>query len=171
MLSSEGISAVRVERLARSLDVTKGSFYWHFRNHGELLSRLRQYWADVRTIKVDLSESRTATEAEAMLLWVLRRIILEDAKRYDPAMRAWALFDPATAVTVRHVDEARLGYVKELFLQIGFDQKEAELRSRMSYYYVIGENAAGIDRTPEDRLAFLDVWHRWLTSPPQIREA
>ncbi len=167
MLASEGISAVRVERLARSLGVTKGSFYWHFRNHGELLSRLLQYWADSHTVRVD--ESRTPAEAKAELLSVLRRIILEDANRYDLAVRAWALFDSLTAEVVLRVDETRLAFVKELFLRMGFDPEEADLRSRMSYYYVIGETSAGIDLAPEDRLAFLDLRHRRLVDRTPIR--
>ena len=32
MLAAGGIDAVRVERLAAVLKVTKGSFYWHFRD-------------------------------------------------------------------------------------------------------------------------------------------
>ena len=161
-LADEGVSAVRVERLARSLGVTKGSFYWHFKSHGELLAKLGEYWADEHTIVIDSSEIQSQADAEAMLLRVLRRIILEDANRYDPAMRAWALFDSLTAEAVSRVDEARLAFVKDLFVRMGFDREEAELRSRMSYYYVIGESLAGIDSTPEDRLSFLDRRHRRL---------
>ena len=31
-LAKSGITAVRVEPLAKKLKVTKGSFYWHFRS-------------------------------------------------------------------------------------------------------------------------------------------
>ncbi len=168
-LANEGVSAVRVERLARSLGVTKGSFYWHFKSHGELLARLREYWADEHTIVIDSSSDQNQADAEAMLLRVLRTIILEDANRHDPAMRAWALFDSLTAEVVRRVDETRLGYVQDLFIRMGFEREEAGLRSRMSYYYVIGETLAGIDRTPEDRLAFLDLRHQRLVDRTTIR--
>ncbi len=168
-LAAEGVSAVRVERLASSLGVTKGSFYWHFKSHGELLARLRQYWADEYTIRVDSSETQSQPDAAAMLLWVLRRVTLEDANRYDPAMRAWGLFDSLTAEAVRRVDETRLAYVTDLFLRMGFDRNEADLRSRMSYYYVIGESFAGIEKTPEDRLTFLDLRYQRLIDRATIR--
>ncbi|MEE9208172.1 MAG: helix-turn-helix domain-containing protein [Gemmatimonadota bacterium] len=168
-LAAEGVSAVRVERLARSLGVTKGSFYWHFKSHGELLARLRDYWASHHTVVVDAYETQGPAEAETMLLALLRRIILEDANRYDAAVRAWGLFDSLTAEAVLRVDETRLAFVKELFLRMGFDREEAEFRSRMSYYYVIGETSAGIDRTSEDRLAFLDRRHRRLVDRTPIR--
>ena len=170
-LALEGVSAIRVERLARSLGVTKGSFYWHFKSHSELLARLREYWTDEHTVAVDDSQAQDAAEAEAMLLALLRQIIREDVNRYDPAMRAWGLFDALTAEAVQRVDNARLAYVKRLFLRMGFDREEAELRSRMSYYYVIGESSAGIDRTPEDRLAFLDRRHARLVDRTPIRQA
>ena len=35
---SEGLAAVRVEPLARSLGATKGSFYWHFHDRAELVA-------------------------------------------------------------------------------------------------------------------------------------
>ena len=36
VLREEGIQGVRIERLARDLGVTKGSFYWHFDNLDDL---------------------------------------------------------------------------------------------------------------------------------------
>lgn len=44
-LRQGGVGAVRVERLAARLGITKGSFYWHFRNRGDLLDALLEYWA------------------------------------------------------------------------------------------------------------------------------
>src|SRR5262245_30715593 len=39
-----GPDAVKVERLARKLRVSKGSFYWHFKNRQELLEYLLREW-------------------------------------------------------------------------------------------------------------------------------
>ena len=43
-LASGGIAAVAVETLARDLAVTKGSFYWHFRDRAALLKALLADW-------------------------------------------------------------------------------------------------------------------------------
>ena len=48
-LSEHGIESVRIEVLARDLGVSKGSFYWHFRDRGELLDRLLARWEDAET--------------------------------------------------------------------------------------------------------------------------
>src|SRR4051794_41809345 len=39
-----GVEAVRPEKIARDLQVTKGSFYWHFRNREDLLEALLHEW-------------------------------------------------------------------------------------------------------------------------------
>ena len=44
-LRKGGVSEVRVERLAAALGITKGSFYWHFRDRGELLEAVLEHWA------------------------------------------------------------------------------------------------------------------------------
>jgi len=44
-MASSGIEAVAVEPLARSLGVTKGSFYWHFPNREALMRRALELWS------------------------------------------------------------------------------------------------------------------------------
>ena len=45
-LLNGGVEAVRVERLSRDLRVTKGSFYWHFKDREELLELLLREWEE-----------------------------------------------------------------------------------------------------------------------------
>jgi AcrR family transcriptional regulator len=51
-LRNSGIDAVRVEPMARLLGVTKGSFYWHFKDRGEFLDGLLEYWETEMTDKI-----------------------------------------------------------------------------------------------------------------------
>ena len=44
-LRKGGVAGVRVERLAADLGITKGSFYWHFRDRGGLLEALLEFWS------------------------------------------------------------------------------------------------------------------------------
>ena len=39
-LSEEGIDKVKIAPLARVLAVTKGSFYWHFKDRNDFLEQL-----------------------------------------------------------------------------------------------------------------------------------
>ena len=45
-LEQGGVDAVRVERLARALDVSKSGFYWHFKDRADLLLELLEYWEE-----------------------------------------------------------------------------------------------------------------------------
>jgi len=44
ILESHSIVDVKIESLARALNVSKSGFYWHFKNRNELLDHLLGYW-------------------------------------------------------------------------------------------------------------------------------
>jgi len=147
--------------------VTKGSFYWHFKDRPELLDRLLEHWETEMTDNVDAHVSHLHGKPAEQLLALLEHIAEQDLNRYDAAVRAWALYDKRAAAVVRRDDATRLEYVHTLFLQMGFPAKEAEVRSRMSYYYVVGEYTAVISSVEkialERRLKHVQLRHRLLT--------
>ncbi len=96
-LAREGIGAVRIERLARYLGVTKGSFYWHFKDRPELLDRLLQHWETEMTDNVDAHVSHLQGKPAEQLLALLEHIAENDINRYDASMRAWSLHDDRVA--------------------------------------------------------------------------
>jgi AcrR family transcriptional regulator len=46
LIAEQGVGALAVEALARRLGVTKGSFYWHFRNREALLHAALERWEE-----------------------------------------------------------------------------------------------------------------------------
>src|SRR5690606_13043756 len=52
ILVRESIEHVRVERLARELGVTKGSFYWHFKDREDLQAAILDRWFQKATVGV-----------------------------------------------------------------------------------------------------------------------
>ena len=48
ILAEHGPAGLRVEVLAKRLDVTKGSFYWHFKDRRDLLDAVLDEWKDGR---------------------------------------------------------------------------------------------------------------------------
>ena len=138
-LYEEGVDQIRIERLAKKLKVTKGSFYWHFKDRSELLDALIEYW--------ELKMTKTVVEDAAMfhgdpvqrIFSTLRYIITNEKTKYDPVVRAWANHDPKVKQYVEKVDKLRLSFLIEMFIGAGFDTEESEIRARMMYYYVLGE--------------------------------
>jgi AcrR family transcriptional regulator len=138
-LYDEGIDQVRVERLAKKLKVTKGSFYWHFKNRQELLDALIEYWNLEMTKTVVENAKMFHGDPVQRIFSTLRDIISNERTKYDPAVRAWANHDVKAKKYVEKVDKLRLTFLIELFIDAGFAPEESEIRARMIYYYVLGE--------------------------------
>ncbi|MFP3380571.1 helix-turn-helix domain-containing protein, partial [Bacillus sp. SIMBA_069] len=45
-LTEAGIESVRVEALAREMNISKGSFYHHFQDRQDLLDSMISYWEE-----------------------------------------------------------------------------------------------------------------------------
>ncbi len=163
-LRREGVVGVSVENIARSMGVTKGSFYHHFKDKEEFIDWLLEYWETELTDKIDAHLSHLHGKPAERLLALLEFIAEHETNRYDASMRAWALHDERVARVVRRVDRKRLAYVRNLFLKLGFPPDQARMRSRVSYYYVVGEYTALVDEGPlEDRLENVRLRHELLT--------
>ena len=61
VVAESGFDAVRVLSIADTLKVTRGSFYWHFIDHADLIAALLQRW-QVREIEVDKRLQADATD-------------------------------------------------------------------------------------------------------------
>lgn len=143
LMREKGIDRVRVEPLAKRLGVTKGSFYWHFRNRRELLDALPCFWAERQTAPVLAHAAAVPGGPAEKLRAVAEYLGREDPDRYDNAMRAWALFDISVARTVREIDRRRLAFAAGLFEAAGLAPEEAATRARLFYFYDVGGQITG----------------------------
>lgn len=130
VLQAEGIRGVRVERLARDLGVTKGSFYWHFKSRDDLFDSLLDHWTRVWTTAVIAEARESHSDPKAQLLQLLEQVTRHQMGRYDLPIRAWAAFDERAARAVERVDAMRLGAIEDMVRQLGFggDQMKSTLR-------------------------------------------
>jgi AcrR family transcriptional regulator len=138
-LRKGGVAAVRVERLAEDLNITKGSFYWHFRDRRELLEALLGFWAREMT-EAEFERVQAVSGGLAARLRTLAEDVLEKGiGRYDPAVRAWARLDRKVASAVAQVDRRRVKALTVLFEEGGFAPAEARTRGRLFYTFLLGE--------------------------------
>ena len=138
-LRKGGVGEVRVERLAAELGITKGSFYWHFRNRGELLDAVLEHWEREMT-EVEFERIESMPAALAGRLLALAEDVLEKGMgRYDPAIRAWARHDRKVAAAVAQVDRRRVRALAGFFEGGGFGTAEARTRARLFYTFLLGE--------------------------------
>jgi AcrR family transcriptional regulator len=138
-LRKGGVGAVRVERLAGDVGVTKGSFYWHFRDRGALLDALLEFWSREMT-DAEFERIQTLRGGLAARLLALAEDVLEKGMgRYDPAVRAWGRSDRKVAAAVAQVDRRRVRALTGFFEEGGFGAAEARTRARLFYTFLLGE--------------------------------
>src|SRR5262245_4344760 len=116
-LLKSGPDGVRVEPLARALGVTKGSFYWHFKDRGELMETLLREWEDETQLLTDALKSTDPRGGfEAMLEELARRTHASERGESpsDAAIFAWASIDPRVAARVNRSESERMKLFRKL---------------------------------------------------------
>lgn len=137
-----GLAAVAVEPLAARLGTTKGSFYWHFTNREALIEAALRRWEEVCT--EDIIE---ALAPEPDPLRRLRRLFAEAtaAAARDPLELSLLATSahPQVAAVLRRVTERRVGYLADLFAELGFPPDEARRRGVLGYTAYLGHAQLG----------------------------
>ncbi|MFG6099661.1 TetR/AcrR family transcriptional regulator [Leptolyngbyaceae cyanobacterium CCMR0082] len=161
-LAESGVEAVRVEPLAKCMGVTKGSFYWHFKNRDVFLEAILQEWVNGQTSRIIEQVETIGGDATTKLLYLFELAVQDDG-RVENAIRAWATGDSKITTVLVEVDQQRLEYTKDLFLEVGFEPFEAMVRARMVYYALVGEFTIGARSDHAERLAEIRLQHAILT--------
>jgi AcrR family transcriptional regulator len=126
----------RIEELARELGVTKGSFYWHFKDREDFVRSVARYWKDYFTIRVIREVEKTKGDAKDRLFAVMDMVTREDLPVYNLAVLSWAAYEPAVAAVVREVYKSQHAYVRSLFAEMGFTGEDLEMRTRTFIAYL-----------------------------------
>src|SRR5262245_43634467 len=116
-LLHRGREGVRVEVLARTLGVTKGSFYWHFRDRRDLLEALLREWGEETGLLTDALRSHDPRgEMPAIMEELDRRNRASERGESpsDAAIFAWAAVDPAIARRVYASERQRMALFRKL---------------------------------------------------------
>ena len=168
-----GVAGVKVDRLAKTLGVTRGGFYHHFENHEALLTALIRRWAAANDLLPPGDDAPgTPEEAAAFLDRLSERMVEETdfSPAFDIAVREWARVDRAVKRFVDKVDEARLTRLAEIFRVLGYEADEAEIRARIYYYHQIGFYTLGHheQQTKTARRKKAPIYFRLLCGPKYI---
>lgn len=161
-LSARGIAGVRVEAIARDLKVSKGSFYWHFKNGGDLLHAMLDHWAKVATQDLIVQVENLNVGPRAMVDELIIAATSEASAEYggenvEHAIREWGRVDPHAAKVVTKVDDQRLAFLGKLFLELGQDDGSAWQNARILYGALIGLTALSAADPQKIRADLLDL--------------
>jgi AcrR family transcriptional regulator len=143
-LAAGGPDAVRIEKLARTLGVTKGAFYWQFDDRRALLEEMLDAWetAGVDAV-IELLESEGG-DARAKLRRLFALGTSSDlGMEIELAIRDWARRDKAVARRLRRVDKRRFEYMRSLFGE--FCRDEDDVAGRPLLFASLGIGTHFID--------------------------
>jgi AcrR family transcriptional regulator len=138
-LTANGPSALKVGAMAEKLKVSRGSFYWHFRDIGDFRAELLRAWRERRTDQV--IRNLDARQGERGLLRQLMHGAFSTERKLDRAMRAWAAEDRGVAAVVASVDSRRVASIAKLLVDAGVDRERARHRAAFLYWAFLGQVA------------------------------
>jgi len=137
VLAEEGPEGLRIMPIAQQLGVTKGSFYWHYRNLEDYQSALLEEWEQRHTRQVIHHVEDKGGEAADKLRNLVSISFSADA-RLAQAIRRWAITNPQAREAQARVDHDRLAYLVSLLRPLGWPQAKAEFLARWLYGALIG---------------------------------
>jgi len=141
-IAEGGFDDVRVLTLAKRLGVTRGSFYWHFKGHPELIASFLERWRDRRLAELEyLRESGNNHETDLSRIF---RLVLSQPTwntrqmRVELAVRDFARRDTHAAKIVAEVDHARIDHCTSLLETVMADKPQARDLALLLYVATIG---------------------------------
>lgn len=141
VLAEQGVDAVRVEVLARALQVTKGGFYGYFDDREALLSAMLDTW-ERESVDDVLERAQTAGDDVVSRMLIAGRLTFSNDRLLpvDLAVRAWARRDPSVADRLRVVDDRRMTLLRNAIGTYISDPDEREARCLAAFSLAIGRH-------------------------------
>ncbi|SRR5579883_445791 len=137
MIAEEGVNALAVEALARRLNVTKGSFYWHFPTREALLKAALVRWEarDERELHERVSQiAEPRARLRELFHWVAREV--QPHRVYAALLQA--LDQPAVAQVMGRVSQRRMEFLHQAYRDAGMARGQASHRARLAYAAYVG---------------------------------
>lgn len=131
-LTEGGVAAVRVDVLAKRLGITRGSFYWYFKDRDALLGAALEAWEHAATTEI-IDEVRGVTAPGARLSGLFTRALAPDSyARLEPALAADA-GHPLVAPVLRRVTARRVDFIAEVYADAGYEPDRARRQAVVAY--------------------------------------
>lgn len=149
-LAHGGIDTVLVAPLARELGVTKGSFYWHFKDRAALLNAMLEQWERTDT-EITSDVQSEGGDPEARLRRIIELSVQQIGGRLETALRDWGRRDAKVRAAIERIDKRRLSELGRTFGRICATTEEAEARSWLLYALLTGVHQIATQPVEIDR--------------------
>jgi AcrR family transcriptional regulator len=135
-LEAEGYPAVRADRLASALGVSRGSFYWHFEDVGAFEAALIERWREMVLEALD-PPAQPGDAPFDRFASIMRRSLLS-TRRLEVQFRAWGAVNPGVRAALDRVDANREAYFVRLLSSAGTGTPRVHAIARIAYWTYLG---------------------------------
>jgi AcrR family transcriptional regulator len=161
VLAEQGVQGMRIEVLAKNFGVTKGSFYWHFKDRQDLFNAVLQTWRDGRIRDITSRASPTPGLEREQLLHLIDVYGATRNRKgisIELAVREWAGGTPRQQPSSRKSIPGAWNAHASCLSPAASPTSEAKSRSLLLYAYVFGQSLMACERYDprHERLQALD---------------
>ena len=126
ILAEDGPGSITAARISRELNVTTGSFYWHFKSIEGFRHELKAFWQDEIVLGLTNEVKARFEDPREVLKAIAEMVKQRKTYRYDMAMRNWAKTCPEAGKIVMSADNFRRDFITEMLRKACESQQSAK---------------------------------------------
>lgn len=161
-LIQDGIDRVKVQIIAKKLDVSRSSFYFFFKSTKDLHDQMLELWLRKNTGPIIERAMRPADSIARAIFNVFECWV--DPGLFDPqldiAVRFWARRSATVNAVVAQADDQRVEALTKMFVRHGFAEEEALVRARVLYFTQVGHYTLEVPEDMAQRFTHVESYVR-----------
>ncbi|WTX00789.1 TetR/AcrR family transcriptional regulator (plasmid) [Streptomycetaceae bacterium NBC_01309] len=127
-----GVAAVRVDVLAKRIGITRGSFYWYFKDRDALVAAALEAWEQRATTDVIAALRDIPDPVDRLRMLFTQALTPDSYSRLEPALAADA-GHPLVGPVLRRVTERRVAFISDVYQARGFERVTARRQAIVAY--------------------------------------
>ena len=133
-----GDKGIVVEEMAKSLKVNKSSFYHHFKTKKDFISCIIDFWIGFDTQSI-IEEVESLEDPKTRFVKLVELAFKKDNHLdFNFYLKKYARNKKHIRDIINEIDQTRINYVAILLVNLGFSKKEATVKARIFYNFLIG---------------------------------
>lgn len=136
-LRVKGYSELSIVKLAKSLGVTRGSFYYHFKSLNELIDEMIASWEEI-IVNQGFDKTFTNKDDPISEFHNLIDYVTHLSDRLDLVFRQWAPSNAHVRAHMERLDKKRLARLTELFQRLAKDDHKGKILAQLAFNAYIG---------------------------------
>lgn len=166
-LARHGVAGLHIEKLARDLKVSKGSFYWHYADRDALLDAMLDSWRhQAGKTHQDLATffpGKPREQLLALLRMPQTSAFSREGSQIELAIRLWSRRDERVAEMLAAMHQVRLEAMMAIVAACGVPAKEVRGLALLMMSVIVdqwiseGRSAADFDRLVKTAMTIVDA--------------